>query len=98
MDIQSFLVEGVLIFVPALWFISIILRQTPKVPDWIIPYILILLGVTGTLFLLRDMEIPLRIIQGVLVAAVAILGNAAAKGIALSTSRDIKKRKGGNKE
>ena len=82
MDPQAFtnyIAEPIFILVPALFIISVILRQTPNVPDWVIPYVLVLLGVVGSVSILIEDTLPIRIAQGVLVAGVTILGNKAAK-------------------
>jgi hypothetical protein len=76
---QNYIAEPIFILVPALWIISVVLRQTPRVPDWVIPYVLLVLGIVGSLSILIELSIPLRITQGVLVAGVAILGNKVAK-------------------
>ena len=90
MDPQAFtdyIAEPIFILVPALFILSVILRATPRIADWLIPYILVGLGVVGSVSILVDESVPVRIAQGVLVAGVTILGNKAAKEGAKSIVR-----------
>ena len=48
MDIDialSFIAENVLIVVPVLWLIGYFLKSTPKIKDWIIPWVLVAVGI-----------------------------------------------------
>jgi len=72
-DIIQFVQEQMLILVPVLFVIGVILKNTPRVPDWTIPWALLVLGIVLAIFLLGD---PLQgIIQGVLVAGVTVLAH-----------------------
>ncbi len=62
-----------LIVVAACWVIGYILKQTPSVPDWSIVYIVTLLAVVFTVWLLGWS--PEALIQGVLCGAFAVYGN-----------------------
>lgn len=76
-DFQIYLTQEVLVLIPALWFISYLLKSTPFVYDWLIPWITLLLGVAGVIALLGISAE--NVIQGVIVAAVTITGNHLAK-------------------
>lgn len=73
MDVVQYVVEEALILIPALWVIGAILKHTPSVPDWTIAYILLAIGIVGTVALLGFT--PANVIQGVLVAGAAVLGH-----------------------
>ena len=68
----SFLVEKALILIPALWIIGYVLKKTPAVPDWLIPYVLLPIGAMGGLLLVGGVE---GVIQGILAVGAAVLGN-----------------------
>lgn len=60
-----------------LWFIGYGLKQTPKVPNWSILWVIVVLGiVTGFAILGPNAN---GFIQGVLAAALAILGHQVVK-------------------
>lgn len=83
MDIASYIVNEGLILVPALYIVGMMIKSTPKVQDWLIPYILGALGVAGAIGL---MGISVNsIIQGVLVAGAAVYTNQLIKQATSST-------------
>lgn len=72
MDIMQFLQENFYVVAVALWILGTFMRSTPKVPDWLIPYLLIFVscvfgvamyGLCANAFL-----------QGVIAAGVSVLG------------------------
>lgn len=67
------------ILIPALYVIGIFIKKTPKIPDWVIPIVLLVLGIIGGGFLVG--WTVTGIIQGVLVAGVTVYGNQAYKQI-----------------
>lgn len=75
--LMTYIVENGAIVVPVLWCIGAALKRTPKVADWLIPY---LLGAAGIAFCLtialttggRAVD---GIMQGVITAGVAVYGN-----------------------
>ncbi|WP_211750247.1 phage holin family protein [Paenibacillus sp. Marseille-Q4541] len=70
----SELIDPRLIIVLALcWVVGFVLKQTPKVPDWTIVYIVTAISVLLTVWMI-DWS-PESLIQGVLTAAVAVYGN-----------------------
>ena len=60
------------ILVAALWVIGYFVKNTNKVPDAYIPFILIVLGIIGAISL--NGLSTLSILQGIICAAVAVLG------------------------
>lgn len=73
MDIMQYITQEALILIPVLWIIGAILKATPNVPNWIIPYVLLAAGVVGAVLLMGSN--PQAYIQGVLVAGAAVLGH-----------------------
>lgn len=73
MEILEYVIEQALILVPALWIIGTFLKRTPKVPDWTIPWVLLACGIGGAIALLGLTADA--VVQGVLVAGVAVLGH-----------------------
>jgi len=71
--IKGFLVDQALIIVPALWVIGAIIKRTPKIPDWAIPYILLVLGIAGGLAIV-SLDVG-GAVQGILAAGAAVLGH-----------------------
>ena len=70
---MCYLTEDLIILVPVLWIIGIFLKNTPKVKDWSIPWILLLLALTASI-----LKIGLKmeaIIQGVLVTGTSVLSH-----------------------
>ncbi|SMF72556.1 Phage holin family Hol44, holin superfamily V [Paenibacillus uliginis N3/975] len=66
-----------LIVVSACWVIGFILKKTPKIPDWSIVYIVLVLAVTLTVGLIGwSVE---ALIQGILAGAFAVFGHQAVK-------------------
>lgn len=71
--LNEYLIEEALIVIPVLLIIGFIIKGTPNVKDWLIPYILLLIGIVGTTGLL-GFNID-AILQGVLVTGGAVLIN-----------------------
>jgi len=77
MDISSYVTQQALILIPVLYLIGILLKATPNVPNWLIPYILGGLGILGAVFLLGfNIE---SVIQGILAAGASVYVNQAIK-------------------
>ncbi|MGF7049175.1 hypothetical protein J2T13_003683 [Paenibacillus sp. DS2015] len=68
-----------LIVVAACWAIGFALKKTPKVPDWIIIYVVTLVAVGLAIWMLGF--VPESLIQGVLCGAFAVYGNQLVKQI-----------------
>ncbi len=73
MDFQKYIVEQALVIVPVLWVIGVFLKRTPRVPNWKIAWILVVLGIILTVGILGFSA--QAVVQGVLVAGVAVLGH-----------------------
>lgn len=73
MEILEYIINEALIIIPVLWILGCFLKRTPKVQDWIIPWVLLLVGVilaVGIIGLTVDAAV-----QGILVAGAAVLGH-----------------------
>lgn len=71
--LQEFLIEKALILVPVLWVIGAILKNTPAIKDWLIPYILLICGIVGGLVLVGFNADG--VVQGIVASGVAVLGH-----------------------
>jgi len=71
--LNEYIVQQALIVIPVLLILGKIIKETPTVKDWLIPYILLFLGVV---FAVALMGINVdAVIQGVLVSGAAVFGN-----------------------
>lgn len=77
--ITSYVFDEALIVVPMLWVIGMMLKNTPRMKDWLIPYFLLVIGVTTTMAML-GLNVD-AIIQGVLVSGAAVFGNELVKQV-----------------
>ena len=77
--ILEFISAELLIVVIACWVIGYILKQTPKVLDWTIVYIVTVVAIVFAVFLLGFTA--QSILQGILCGAVAVYGNQLAKQV-----------------
>lgn len=71
--LHEYLIEDALIVIPALIIIGKIVKETPKVQSWTIPYVLLGIGVPITIGLL-GFSVG-SVIQGVLVSGGAVYGH-----------------------
>lgn len=69
----DYIIEQALIVVPVLLVLGQIIKGTPKIKDWVIPYVLLFAGVAFTIALMGLNASA--IIQGVLVAGAAVFAN-----------------------
>lgn len=76
-EFTSYLIEKMLILVPVLYIIGMAIKNTPKISDWLIPWILLGIGVLGALAigLTSGMTIVDAILQGVLATGVTVFAN-----------------------
>ncbi|MFD2117754.1 phage holin family protein [Paenibacillus yanchengensis] len=72
-EFLQYISEQSLILIPVLYVIGILLKKTPQVKDWVIPWILLVCGVTLSIFLADD--VLQGVIQGVLVTGASVLGH-----------------------
>lgn len=77
MDFSSYLIEKMLVLVPVLYIIGMFIKSTPKVKDWLIPWILLGLGLVGAVAIGLTTGVPIvdAVIQGILVTGVTVLTN-----------------------
>lgn len=61
----------VLIFV--LYIIGVFLKKIPKIPDWLIPFIILVLAIAFAFAMLG--VVVEAVVQGILIAGVVVLGN-----------------------
>lgn len=73
MDFIDYIIKEAYILIPVLYVIGMFLKKTPKIADWVIPWILLGLGVVGGFFV-SGMRWE-GILQGILVAGMAVFGN-----------------------
>lgn len=73
MQIIDYIVKEVYILFPVLYIIGVFLKKTPKLADWLIPWILLGLGMLGGFFV-ADMSVH-GILQGILVAGASVFTN-----------------------
>ena len=74
MEFAEYIIGDALILVPALWIVGALIKHAfSKVPNWTIPFVLLVLGIGGAMGLMGpSVE---SVIQGVLVTGAAVLGN-----------------------
>ena len=89
MDFINFVGENYLIIVPVLYIIGMIIKTIPNIPDWIIPFALLIIGVTLCVGLAARPDSGMTwidgAIQGVLVTGAAVLVN---QGIKQAIKKD----------
>lgn len=73
MEIIEYIIAEALIIIPVLWILGTFLKKTPKIPDWVIPWVLMLIGILLALGLL-GISVDAAI-QGILVSGAAVLGH-----------------------
>lgn len=73
MDVMAYILEKALILIPALLVLGQIIKNIPEVPNWVIPLVLLVPGVLGTMAIVGwTVE---GAVQGVLVTGAAVYGN-----------------------
>ncbi|WP_340004409.1 phage holin family protein [Paenibacillus sp. FSL K6-0276] len=71
--VMKFINPELMVVVVACWIIGYGLKQTPKVPDWSIVYIVTLIAILFSVLMLGF--VITSFIQGILCGAVAVYGN-----------------------
>lgn len=71
--IIDYIVDQALIVIPVLLILGKIFKETPSFKDWLIPYLLLLLGIIFTTFLM-GFNVD-AFIQGILVSGAAVFGH-----------------------
>ena len=73
MEILNYVVEKAIVLIPVLYIIGMMLKQTPKVLDWLIPWVLMAFGIIGAVGIMgASVE---AVIQGILVAGATVFTN-----------------------
>jgi hypothetical protein len=86
MDLMSYIVNQAYILIPVLYIIGVFLKRIPNLKDWLIPWILLGLGMIGGFFL-SGMQIG-GILQGVLVTGVTVFANQVYKQTVVKSKED----------
>lgn len=71
--LEKYLLDQALILVPVLIFLGSILKKTPHVSNWMIPWFLMLLGVLGGLSVI-GLSVN-AVLQGIIAAGVAVFSH-----------------------
>ena len=71
--IIDYIVDQALIVIPVLLILGKMFKETPNFKDWLIPYVLLVLGVVFSTFLM-GFSVD-AVIQGVLVSGAAVFGH-----------------------
>jgi hypothetical protein len=73
MNFSTYIMDEALILIPVLMIIGKIVKNTPKIKNWVIPYILLGLGIVLAGFMMGfNAE---SFIQGILVSGTAVFGH-----------------------
>ena len=72
-NLMNYIIEQALILIPALYVLGIMLKQTNKIKDWTIPWILLVVGIIGAISLIGLN--PNAVIQGILATGAAVFTN-----------------------
>jgi len=70
-DIIQYIVSEALVLMPVLFIVGLLLKNTPKVADWTIPWALLGLGIASGIMIVGD--VLQGAIQGVLVTGATVL-------------------------
>ena len=85
MDFTGYILDGYLIVAPVLLIIGVFIKSIPNIPDWTIPFVLLVIGVAACIGIsfteLSNANIVEAILQGVLVTGLAVLTNQGYKQI-----------------
>lgn len=71
--INEFLLDEALIIIPVLLILGKIIKETPKIKDWTIPYILLATGILLSVFIIGHSVDA--VIQGILVTGASVFGH-----------------------
>lgn len=77
-DLAKYIVDNKQVIIPVVYVIGMLLKKTPKVQDWLIPWII--LGISVALAIGIDVasgpfDITISIMQGILCAGASIFVN-----------------------
>lgn len=77
MDLMQYITENALVLVPVLYIIGMVIKNTKKIPDEVIPIVLLFIGVPLTMWMMGPRADSF--IQGVLVVGAAVFANQVVK-------------------
>lgn len=89
---MEFMVRQALVLVPILWIVGAVIKNTPFIPDWLIPYILLVLGALGGLAVVS--VDGYGVMQGIFAAGLSVLGHQLVKQTSkafIDTTEEAKK-------
>jgi hypothetical protein len=72
-EILEYIISEALIIIPVLWILGSFLKKTPKVEDWLIPWVLLAVGILAALGII-GFTVDAAV-QGILVSGAAVLGH-----------------------
>lgn len=84
--VSSFVKPELLLVLTVCWVIGYVLKQTPRVPDWTIIYIVTLVAIV-VVCLMMGLS-PDSFLQGILCGAVAVYGNQLVKQVKKGTDNE----------
>lgn len=77
--------QEIAFIVPALWVIGLILKSIPKVPNFIITLVILVLGILFSVFVIGfDVN---GVVQGIVASGVAVLGHQLVKQLKDGTTK-----------
>ena len=88
-NLIDYIVSEAYILIPVLYVIGVFLKKIPNIADWLIPWILLLVGMIGGFFL-SGMVID-GIFQGVIVAGITVFANQLYKQTVIKSKDDSSK-------
>jgi len=70
-DFIQYVTEEALVLMPVLFIMGLLLKNTPRVPNWTIPWALLAIGMAGGIVIVGS---PVQgVIQGILVTGATVL-------------------------
>ena len=72
-NLMDYIIEQALVLIPVLYILGMMLKNTGKIKDWTIPWILLVCGI-GSCIAIMGVNIQ-AVLQGVLVTGAAVFGN-----------------------
>ncbi|WP_282804727.1 phage holin family protein [Clostridium tetani] len=72
-NLMDYIIEQALVLIPVLYILGMMLKNTEKIKDWTIPWILLVCGI-GSCIAIMGVNIQ-AVLQGVLVTGVTVFGN-----------------------
>ena len=83
-QLTTFLAENMYIAAAALYVLGVFVKAVPRIPNWVIPFILTAAGVAFGLLLIGGAD---GVLQGILAAGLAVLVNQGYKQIREQVSK-----------